>query len=81
MRGHRPRGDPADVGVVPPVGNEEDRAVDVGVEDRRYDGEVGQVRAAGLGMVGQDDVPAPEVLAQGAHLVADGVLHSALEGD
>ena len=55
-RGHRPGEDAADIGVVAARGGEEDDLVRGGVEDGRDDGNVGQVRAAGVRGVGHEDV-------------------------
>ena len=54
--GVEPGRDAADVGVVAAAGDEKQDVAPGGVEYRRDDGHVGQVRAAVIGVVERDDV-------------------------
>ncbi len=62
------------IGVMAAVGHKEDGLRSALVEHGRDDGEVGQVGAARLRVISQDDVAAFQVRAQGAHLVPHRVL-------
>jgi hypothetical protein len=66
--------DAPDVGVMAAVGHKEDRLRSALVEHGRDDGQVGQVGAARLRVVRQNNVAAFQVRAQGAHLVPHSVL-------
>jgi hypothetical protein len=62
------------IGVMAAVGHKEDGLRSALVEHGRDDGEVGQVGAARLRMIRQNNVAAFQVRAQGAHLVPNSVL-------
>jgi hypothetical protein len=71
---HGAGADAPDIGVMAAVGHEEDGLRSALVEHGRDDGEVGQVGAASLRVISQNDVAAFQVRAQGAHLVPHRVL-------
>ena len=60
-RRHRAGRDAADVGMVAARGDVEEDLPGVLVEDRRHDGDVGQMRAAIVGRVEREDVARPDV--------------------